>query len=208
MLKLLLSSILFIALAAQPCFAQSGEHATRVKEHRTEQHQHFLDAEQSPLTGHDRAHFKGLPYFPIDSTYSVEARFKRTKKEEPFKMNTSSGKQKDFVKYGEASFELMGEKLTLNLYQNLAYADHPEYGKQLFVPFTDPTNGNESYGGGRYMDILIPEGKTFTIDFNLAYNPYCAYSSGWSCPIPPRENDLSVPIKAGVKQWKHDHNHH
>ena len=194
-----------VVVCATPSLAQQPEHTKLVEAHRAEQHQHFLDPEQSPLRAHDRSHFHGLKYFDIDVAYSVQAKIKRTPKEKPFKMNTSSGKQKDFVKYGVATFELQGEKHTLALYRNLAYVDHPEYGNQLFVPFTDPTNGESSYGGGRYMDIEIPEGKKMTIDFNLAYNPYCAYSDGWSCPIPPKENDLSVPVRAGVKKYAHVH---
>ncbi len=87
-------------------------------------------------------------------------------------------------------------------YQNLdLLKNKPEY-RKLFVPFNDYTNGVSSYGGGRYLDIDIPAGDKTIIDFNFAYNPYCAYHDRWSCPIPPSENNLDIEVEAGVKSYE------
>lgn len=207
MLKTLFSLLLLAAISTSNCCAQSNNFLADVEAYRAEMDKKFRDAKESPLTAHDRSHFPGLKYYAPDEGLRFEAKFKRTRKAKPFKMNTSSGKLKDFVKYGEAQFEVDGKKVVLCLYQNLAHKDHPEHGKYLFVPFTDHTNGSETYGGGRYMDIEIPKGKQIVIDFNKCYNPYCAYSTGWSCPIPPEENALDMPIRAGVKKYEHRHHH-
>ena len=91
----------------------------------------------------------------------------------------------------------------MNIYQNLELISKPEYVDYLFVPFTDLTNGKGSYSGGRYIDTRIPPGKKIVLDFNKAYNPYCAYNGKYSCPIPPEENHLEVEIRAGVKDFEH-----
>jgi hypothetical protein len=85
------------------------------------------------------------------------------------------------------------------VYQNLGLLKNPEYEDYLFLPFNDYTNGNETYGGGRYLDVRIPKGNTMVLDFNKAYNPYCAYTYGYSCPVPPRGNSLETEINAGIK---------
>ena len=90
----------------------------------------------------------------------------------------------------------------MNLYQSLDLKKIEEYKDALFLPFTDLTSGVDSYGGGKYIDLKIPQGTTITIDFNRAYNPYCAYNHKYSCPIPPQENDLAIEIRAGVKKFK------
>jgi uncharacterized protein (DUF1684 family) len=109
-----------------------------------------------------------------------------------------------YVKYGTVTFEYEGENHTLSIYQNLdLIAKRPEYSNYLFLPFTDLTNGENSYGGGRYLDMEIPEsGSTIVLNFNKCYNPLCHYNKKYSCPIPPAENDLSIRVEAGVKKWK------
>ena len=112
---------------------------------------------------------------------------------------TSSSKMKRYIKYAKASFSLDGKKHALILYR-MTEVKKPEYAKLVFLPFTDLTSNNETYGGGRYLDLEITEDKTMMIDFNLCYQPYCAYShNGWSCPIPPKENFVNAKIMAGVK---------
>ncbi|RYD73146.1 MAG: DUF1684 domain-containing protein [Sphingobacteriales bacterium] len=95
-----------------------------------------------------------------------------------------------------------GKSFKLNIYQSQDLKKIEKYKNSLFLPFTDLTSGVESYGGGRYVDLEIPEGELIPIDFNTAYNPYCAYNHKYSCPIPPQENDLAIEIKAGVKKFK------
>ena len=128
--------------------------------------------------------------------------FKRTKKEKPFEMKTTTSRRPLYVKYGELHFEIDGISCQLNVYQNVEFSKKPGYKNSLFLPFTDYTSGVESYGGGRYIDLEIQKGNNWTIDFNQAYNPYCAYNEKYSCPIVPEENDLKVEIKAGVKAFK------
>lgn len=164
----------------------------------------FKDASKSPLTEADRKEFEGLDFFKYDSTYVVQALFTRTENEQPFKMKTTTDRQPEYVKYGFVEFFLKGEIYQLNVYQGLDLKTEDGYEDYLFLPFLDETNGLESYGGGRYIDLRIPTGNTITIDFNSAYNPYCAYNHKYSCPLVPRENYLKTRIEAGVKKFK-DH---
>ena len=108
-----------------------------------------------------------------------------------------------YIKFGEAHFKIDGKALVLNIYQNIELSKKKEYVDYLFLPFSDLTCGKESYIGGRYIDLKIPTSDTILIDFNTAYNPYCAYNHKYSCPIVPLENDLPVAINAGVKKF-HD----
>ena len=162
----------------------------------------FKDASKSPLKSKDRDKFKGLDFFTYDSTYVVEAEFKRTEGEKPFKMRTTTGLLPEYIKYGEITFELENEAFTLNVYQNQELLNEEGFEDYLFLPFLDDTNGDESYGGGRYIDLRLPDGNHLTVDFNTAYNPYCAYNEKYSCPIVPRENYISVAVRAGVMNWE------
>lgn len=163
----------------------------------------FADATKSPLTEKDRTDFKGLDFFPIDKAFTVEAKFTKSKNEKSFEMKTTTDRMPLYVKYGEVSFTINGENFKLNVYQNLELIKRPGFKKHLFLPFSDLTSENETYGGGRYIDLEIPKGKTITIDFNQAYNPYCAYNPKYSCPIVPAENELLTNVNAGVKKF-HD----
>lgn len=159
----------------------------------------FKDASKSPLKDKDRKTFEGLDFFKFDSLYVVKAQFKRTPNETSFKMKTTTDRLPEYVKYGELEFEIKGEDYVLNIYQNLGLIEDEGFEDYLFLPFLDETNGLESYGGGRYIDARIPKENSLLIDFNKAYNPYCAYNDKYSCPIVPRENYLKTRIEAGVK---------
>ncbi len=162
----------------------------------------FKDASKSPLKEKDLKHFEGLDFFPFDSAYVVIATLERTPDEKPFKMKTTTSRLPDYVKYGVVSFKLKGVSYKLNIYQSLELMTKEEYVDYLFLPFLDDTNGEESYGGGRYVECRIPKGNELKIDFNEAYNPYCAYNEKYSCPIVPRENYLPLKVEAGVKVFK------
>ena len=162
----------------------------------------YSNSETSILSRKDFKNFKGLELYPIDAKYIVQAKFIRTPDEKPFKMATTTDRLATEVKYGEAHFEIDGKKLKLELYQSVPPMTDPEYVDYLFLPFTDDTNGDGSYGGGRFIDARIPTGDIIVIDFNKAYNPYCAYNSKYSCPIPPRANRLAIRIEAGVKDFR------
>jgi hypothetical protein len=163
----------------------------------------FANAAQSPLTEKDRLAFKALDFFPIDSDFIVEATFIKSKNEKSFEMKTTTDRMPLYVKYGELSFVIKGETFKLNVYKNIELSRKKGFKNHLFLPFSDLTSGGETYGGGRYIDLQIPKGKTISIDFNKAYNPYCAYNYKYSCPLVPLENDLLTNINAGVKKF-HD----
>ena len=163
----------------------------------------YADRKESPLTDEDFKTFKTLNFFPINENYIVDAKFIRTKKEKNFEMKTSTNRLPVYKKYGELYFTIEGKKLKLNVYQNIDLIKKKEYKDYLFLPFSDLTCGKESYIGGRYIDMRIQKESIWKIDFNKAYNPYCAYNHKYSCPIVPLENDIDVEIFAGVKKF-HD----
>lgn len=162
----------------------------------------FSNPESSPLKEKDLQNFKGLPFFPIDTTFSVVAKLQRTPNEQPFFMPTTTERMSQEVLYGIVRFEIHGKAFELNVYQNLQLRETEEFKDYLFLPFSDLTNGEETYGGGRYIDLTIPKGDFIVINFNKSYNPYCAYDEKYSCPIVPKENHLDYAIKAGVKDFK------
>lgn len=171
------------------------------REFQEELDREYADPKESPLDKKDLKEFNGLDFFDIDPEYIVKAEFVRTPSEASFAMRTSTDRLPKYVKYGELYFNLKGKDLKLNLYQNQELTQDPEYFDYLFLPFTDLTNGRSTYEGGRYIDLRIPDSKEVILDFNKAYNPYCAYSGKYSCPVPPKENDLEIEIFAGVKAF-------
>lgn len=185
-------------------FAQtSSAYQQNLLAHRASQDSSFKVGEHSPLAPEDKQTFTGLAYFPIDEAYRVQATFKRTAHETVFQMPTTGSRTPEYVKYGELHFVLQGQPLRLNVYQNQELIKQPKYLTYLFIPFTDATTGQETYATGRYLDFSIPMGTdSVWLDFNRAYNPYCAYSAGYSCPIPPKENKLAVRIEAGEKTYE------
>ena len=136
-----------------------------------------------------------LNYFLPDESYRVQAQFIPIKNGEVFKMKTNTDRLPEYRKYGKLSFTIQNQNLVLTLYQNL---EQPEY---LFCPFKDKTNGKQSYGAGRFLDFEKKDLVNMVLDFNYAYNPYCAYNSNFSCPIPPLENHLEIALMAGEKAW-------
>lgn len=161
----------------------------------------YADAKTSPLKEEDLKTFKSLEFYPVSSKYFVNAKFVKAKNEKVFDMKTSTSRRPKYIKYGTVFFTLNGVPLQLNVYQDVALSAKDEYKYYLFLPFSDQTCGNGSYAGGRYIDLKVPKGNIISIDFNQAYNPYCAYNYKYSCPIVPSENDLNVEIKAGVKTF-------
>jgi len=196
--------LFFIVLISCSLSAQNSVAIKEVKVHQKEQNTQFMTKGKSPLTETDRKHFIGLAFFEIDLNYRVEAKFTRTPNEEAFAAGTSSGKTKYLIKYGMLNFSIKGKDLALAVYQSEQLLTNPIYKDYLFLPFNDLSNGDTTYSGGRFIDLSIPKGNTIIVDFNKAYNPYCAYSDGWNCTIPPIENNLEIEITAGVKKYK-DH---
>jgi uncharacterized protein len=188
------SLLLFFAL-----FSYSQEQTA--KDFQDNLNAEYAKKETSPLTAEDLKIFKALDFFKIDSKYIVEATFVRFKNEKEFGMKTSTSRLPKYLKYGELHFQIDGKNLKLNLYQDIDLSKQAGYEDYLFLPFTDMTCGNKSYIGGRYLDMKFPKSNKVVIDFNKAYNPYCAYNHRYSCPIVPAENDLKIEILAGVKKF-------
>lgn len=200
-MKNYVSVVLFLLTFAG--FSQEKFDEAKAQVFQNELTSEFADSLKSPLTPEDRKNFRGLDFYAPDARYFVVARFKRTKREKPFAMKTSTSRTPMYVKYGELTFLLEGKTFKLNVYQNIELVKKKEYADYLFLPFSDLTSGKETYIGGRYIDLKIPKGDTVSLDFNQAYNPYCAYNHKYSCPIVPLENDLDIEIRAGVKKF-HD----
>jgi len=157
----------------------------------------YRDTLHSPLPKPERKGFVALPRFSPDRSYQVSARFE-PHLGEVFGMKTSTEREPKYQSVGTLFFTLNGQEEQLTVYKNIDLSRLDEYRNYLFVPFTDLTNGETTYGGGRYLDLQGPLGKEVELDFNRAYNPYCAYGGAYSCPIPPLENHLEVAVQAGV----------
>jgi uncharacterized protein len=144
-----------------------------------------------------------LKFFPIDKAYDIMANFERIKDDTGFTMQLSEAKTAKYFKFGKVTFTLQKKLITLYLYQSERLMKMPEYKNHLFIPFVDLSNGFSSYGGGRYVDVDITDiiDNKVDLDFNKAYNPSCAYTTGYNCPIPPGENTILLPINAGEKTY-------
>jgi hypothetical protein len=171
-----------------------------IEEHRADKHKEFL-SEKSPLSAKERKRFKGLHYYPIDLSYNVKAKLILVEKPVLFKMKTTTARLPDYQKFADAVFTLNGQQYTLEVYQNPDLMKKAEYADYLFIPFTDLTNGKDTYEVGRYLELRIPTGDEVELDFNKCYNPYCSYSPNYSCPIPPAANQLPIEIRAGEKKY-------
>ncbi len=192
-------SLLFVSVL----HAQESKNIKEAKKFQKKLNSEFASKEESPLTDEDLAVFESLEFFPIDSNLMVTAKLTFHKDSKSFQMKTTTDRLPVYKLYATASFQLNEKNYTLEIYQNEKLMLTPDYEDYLFLPFTDLTNGESSYGGGRYIDLEIPEGENIILDFNQSYNPYCAYNSKFSCPVPPKANYLDTEIKAGVKSFKH-----
>lgn len=178
---------------------KASKEEMEVQKFQKELNAEYLNPKETPLRGDNFKNFKKHPFFPVDMKYRVTAKFVKTKDPKPFDLPTSSGKTKSYQEYGKATFTLDRNSYTVTLYQSLDLIKQKKYKDHLFLPFRDATNEKETYGGGKYMDLKIPKGNTIVLDFNLSYQPYCAYNAyDYNCPVVPEENKLPVEIRAGV----------
>ena len=152
----------------------------------------FARGGDSPLTDEQRSSFRGLSYFEPDPALRFEAMLERPSTSEYEDIQTSDGQVQHLPRTGTLRLSLDGREIGLAAY---------DQGHELFIPFRDATSGAETYGAGRYVEAHPLGHERYEIDFNTAYNPYCAYNENWSCPLPPRENWLDVPIRAGEKTF-------
>lgn len=207
MRSIIIIVFLIIAGYTTPLYSQATTSLTKTNEilfFQDSLNTEFRDPEETPLTPEDLRTFEGLDFFPIDLDYYVVAAFIRTPHQKPFEMQTTTAEVKIYEKYGEAHFTLHDKKIVLNIYQSHELRETEKYRDYLFLPFKDQTNGEETYGGGRYLGLWMHEEApdSIVVDFNKAYNPYCVYNVTYSCPLVPKANWMEVPIYAGVKDFK------
>lgn len=172
---------------------------SQLEREREEKDSFFSEYWESPIPAEHRSMFAGLAYYPPDPDYRFELELHEHREKETLKMVYTKGNEETFIRWGEFRFKIGGQQQTLQ-----AYKSDPRE-QRLFVPFRDATSGKETYGAGRYIDLdperdLTAEGK-WVLDFNRAYNPWCAYSEDYTCPLVPPENWLKVPIYAGEKNY-------
>lgn len=174
---------------------------------RKKLNEEYKNREESPLDAADFARFVGHDFFPIDLEYRVNASLTITEGTPFFAMKTTTSRFATERIYGYISFTMAGKQFRLPVYQSKELMATDEYADYLFFPFTDETNGKQTYAGGRYLDLRIPkDGNTLVVDFNMAYNPYCAYSSRFSCPVVPAENHIDCRLPVGVMFDKKEQN--
>jgi uncharacterized protein (DUF1684 family) len=196
--------LIFLLLSSTASFAQ--DHKAQIAAFREKYKADFLEDKNSPLKKEDLQY---LRFYDADSTYRVEAKAEVVASAPAFVMPVFAGTGSEYVKYATLSMQVNGKPVTLSVYRNTRLAKIPAYADYLFLPFTDETNGKETYGGGRYIDLREADFKngTVTIDFNKTYNPYCAFAGGYSCPKPPDENQLKIAIPAGEKKFAKEVGH-
>ena len=204
-MKNIVFSILCLCTLQAPGQTDSPEAVEEITAFQTKLNEEFKDSETSPLGLLELNRFQGHDFFPVDLSYRVNAKLNVTKGTSFFEMKTTTSRMSTERVYGYIEFNLQGKAFRLPVYQSKDLMQNEAYADYLFFPFTDETNGIETYGGGRYIDLRIPkEGDNLVIDFNMAYNPYCAYSSRYSCPLVPAENQMDIRVPVGVKFHKEE----
>jgi len=196
----------FLSCSTKSAVQTNLSYAVEIENHREEYKQEFLKDERSPLREPD---FEFMHFFPADDSYNCDCKFDRTPDAKPFTLATVSGKNKIFTKYGIATCNINKKLTEVHIYQSHQTISMPGFKDHLFIPYKDLTSGESTYGGGRYIDLKTGDIKNgrVAIDFNKCYNPWCMYSDGYNCPIPPQENHLDVAIEAGEKTWTGEKKH-
>lgn len=166
---------------------------SELDEFRKEKDEFFGHHPQSPLTPGQKRNFTGLNYFPENEGLRLDVKADLLNDSQPIYMQTTTGGVQEYLRHGRFKIEVDGLEAELTIFKS-------EHG--YFLPFVDSLAGEETYPAGRYLDPEELPGDRFLVDFNIAYNPYCAYNEMWSCPITPGENRLKVPIRAGEKIFK------
>ncbi|NOX25814.1 MAG: DUF1684 domain-containing protein [Deltaproteobacteria bacterium] len=197
----LLVFLVSLLACSKPKHPEDLRYKKEIIKERLAKDQFLRSSPSSPLLLIQRLNFKGLKYFAPDISYRTKAKFTPLASSKSFKIMTSSGRKRLYIVKGRLDFTRNGKKLTLTAYEEKDLtASHPD---DIFVPFTDLTSGRQSYGAGRYLEFNSPGRniREVILDFNLAFNPYCAYNHNYSCPIPPPGNHLDIAVKAGEKKF-------
>ncbi|GAB7019076.1 DUF1684 domain-containing protein [Halostagnicola bangensis] len=178
---------------------------SELEEKRAEKDEFFADHPQSPIPPEEREEFSGLEYFEPDSDYRVDATVTVHDDPEPVTMDTTTGREVRYLRVVTLSFDLerADPELADGTYELAAYQMERPEEEPLFIPFRDKTTGQQTYKGGRYMELSperdVADGDDIVLDLNLAYTPFCAYSETFDCPLPPEENWLEVTVPAGER---------
>ena len=189
-------TLVVLFLLAASCSTPPQTYEQEVTSWRTTKDSEFRSGSDSPIPEAQRATFAGLRYFDIDSRFRVPAALVESEtSSQIIEMDTTAGNRDRMRVIGRLEFTLNGEKRALTAYVQENARDT----RRLFVPFGDTTNRGETYGGGRYLDLSRSSTGLYDLDFNRAYNPFCVYDVRYECPLPPRENKLSIDIRAGEK---------
>lgn len=175
----------------------TDEYIERIGEERKNRNG-YMTSSSSPFKDEDKQGFSNLKYYPVKEDFKILARLSLIERKQPLFIPTTTGESKKYIPYGYAEFELDGKPQKLILYQDW----EETIPNKLSLMFADNTSGNATYGGGRYIDVMKSNTNSIIIDFNMAYNPYCHFNDEYSCPIPPRENLMTVTIEAGEKLYK------
>ena len=195
----LLSLLLFFTF-----IAVQGQPLTYDKEllsERNAKDEEFRTDAASPLDSVSKLSFSGLNYYKPTSEWVVKAKIERYSTPDTIQMRTTTERLPLYIVYGKARFTVKNSEVALTVYRNVGLMNKPGYEDYFFIPFTDDSSGEETYGGGRYVDVRFDRGDYLIIDFNRAYNPYCVYNKKYSCPIPPAENYIPVTVEAGEKSF-------
>ena len=188
-----LAVVTFAACSSGPSAPDESAYLQEVADHRAAIDRAFREQED-PIPADKRDKLLPIPYYDVDPTYAVPAALKLADERPVFEMPTSTGKRRRMQRVGVLEFTLQGQPMTLG-----AFVEEGQAIVNLFVPFADLTTGSETYPAGRYLDLHPTSTGFYTVDFNKAYNPYCAYNQTYDCPFPPASNRLKVAIKAGEK---------
>jgi uncharacterized protein len=194
---MILALVLAVTLAgcsSGPSAPDDAGYVSELMTARAEKDRFFREDPETPVPEDKKKTLLPLPYFPVDMSYTVPAALRVADQRPVFEMPTSTGTLRKYQQVGAIEFVLQGQPMTLG-----AFVEDGQALTQLFVPFADLTTGTETYPAGRYLDLHPTASGLYTLDFNKAYNPYCAYNSKYECPFPPPSNRLKVPIRAGEK---------
>jgi uncharacterized protein (DUF1684 family) len=184
-------AVAVVAACSKPAVSYEEEVAAR----RAEKDAFMRGSSESPVVQEQRPTFAPLVYFPAEQDYRIPAALTVAQSDDVLEMPTSTGLRRQMRRVGTLAFTLKGQPLKLTAFVDAAQPDM----RRLFVPFGDLTNGTETYTGGRYLDLDRTATGVYDLDFNHAYFPFCYYNAAYDCPLPPRENRLKVPVRAGEK---------
>ena len=192
------AAIVAAACTSGPSAPDEGSYVEEIAAERAAKERMFRESSDSPIPAGRHGELLPLSYFPIDSTYSAPAALKLSEDRPVFEMPTSTGKLRKMERVGVLEFTLQGAQHSLGAFVEAGTRRIT----RLFVPFSDVTTGTETYAAGRYLDLDPTSTGLYEVDFNRAYNPYCAYNEAYDCPFPPPSNRLKVPVRAGERMPK------